>query len=341
MASAPVISQRVSEPTSPQARLDSTFHPRLPRYGTLTHEQERVGLTGSLQWQVNDANLISFDALYSDFQANRTEDWLEAISFSRTAAQGGKPQTTVTNSVVDSHGNLVYGVFNGVDIRSERRYDELETKFGTYTLTGTHQLGDRWTLSELVGYSKSEFTNPIQTTITLDRRNTAGYVWDFRGNERLPAFNYGFDVANPTSWIFDTASAPQSEIRLRPQGVDNEFQTAQFDLEFKPSDAIGFKGGASYKKYNFDSFEYRRTSETTVPAIPAGTTLADLTDIHQGEDLGAPSGTPSAWLAPNIDAFASLFDIYSNTGTFWLSGIENNAARGNNNGVEEKETART
>ncbi|MFL6551555.1 MAG: TonB-dependent receptor, partial [Povalibacter sp.] len=185
------------------ARDNATFHPRLPRYGTLTHEQERVGLTGALQWQVSDNNLITLDALYSDYQANRTEDWLESISFSRAATAGGKPQTVVHNSVVDANGNLVSATFDDVDVRSERRYDELETKFGAYTLSGNHQLSDRWTLSELVGYSKSEFANPIQTTITLDRRNTDGYSWDFT-NDRSPAFNYNFDVTNAANWVFDS-----------------------------------------------------------------------------------------------------------------------------------------
>lgn len=324
--------------SDPAARVDTTFHPRLPRYGTLTHDQKRTGLTGSLQWRVNDANLLTFDALYSDYKANRTEDWLEAISFSRTAAQGGKPQTIVRNAVVDENGNLVYGEFDGVDVRSERRYDELETKFGSYTLSGRHEINDQWTLTELFGYSKSKFDNPIQTTITLDRRNTNGYVWDFRDSSRLPAFNYGFDVTDPAAWVFDTASAPQSEIRLRPQGVDNKFQVGQVDLTVKPMDAISFKGGVNYKKYNYDTFESRRASETTVPALPAGVSLASLTEIHHGKDLGAPSGTPSSWLAPNINAFADTFDIYSNSGTFALTDITNSSARGNNAGVEEKDT---
>ena len=281
---------------------------------------------------------VHLDALYSDYKATRTEDWLEAISFSRTAAQGGKPQTIVRNSVINDNGDLVYGVFDGVDVRSERRYDELETKFGSYTLSGKHELSDRWTLTELLGYSKSEFTNPIQTTITLDRRNTNGYSWDYRDSSRLPAFNYGFDVTNPASWIFDTATAPQSEIRLRPQGVDNKFQVGQFDLAFKATEAISFKGGVNYKKYNYDTTEARRTSETTVPALPAGVSLASLTEIHRGEDLGAPSGTPTSWLAPNINAFADTFDIYCNCGTFALGSISNSSARGNNAGVEEKDT---
>ena len=41
--------------TLAQANATTHFHPRLPRYGRLTHEQDRLGLTVALQWQANDA----------------------------------------------------------------------------------------------------------------------------------------------------------------------------------------------------------------------------------------------------------------------------------------------
>lgn len=328
--------------TLAQVNAATSFYPRLPRYGRLTHDQDRLGLTGALQWQVNDANVFSLDVLYSDFNAKRDENFLESISFSRTAAQGGKPQTLVRDVVIAPNGTVTYGLFDDVDIRAESRHDELETKFGSYTLSGTHDIGERWTLSELVGYSKSEFTNPIQTTITLDRRNSDGYSWDFRNNQRLPSFNYNFDVTNPASWTFQNAAAGQgdgqSEIRLRPQGVDNDFKTGQIDLQFKAADSLSFKGGVNYKKYTFDSFEARRSSETSVPALPAGVTLDSLTQVISGVGDGIiPSGTPTAWLIPNLDAFVRTFDIYSNTGTFALTSITNSGARGNNRGVEEED----
>ena len=318
------------------------FTPRLPRYGRLTHDQDRLGLTGALQWQANDRNLINLDILYSDFNAKRDENFLEAISFSRTAAQGGKPQTFIRDGVIGPYGTLVYGLFDGVDIRSESRHDELETEFTEYTLSASHELSDRFTLSELIGYSKSEFSNPIQTTITLDRKDSSGYSWDFRNDDRLPVLSYGFDVTNPANWTFRNAAAGQgdgqSEIRLRPQAVDNEFKTGQVDLEFKATDTLSFKGGVNYKKYTFDSFEARRASETSVPVLPAGVTLADLTKIISGVGDGIiPAGTPTAWLIPNLDAFVRTFNIYSNSGTFALDSINNAGARGNNRSVEEED----
>jgi iron complex outermembrane recepter protein len=326
--------------TLAQANAATTFHPRIPRYGRLTHEQERLGLTGALQLQLNDRNLITLDVLYSDFEALRDEHYLEAFSFSRNASSGGKPQTLIRAGEIASDGSLVYGLFDGVDIRSESRHDELETKFGSYTLSATHHLGSRWKLSELVGYSRSDFNNPTQTTITLDRSNTNGYSWDFRGDDRLPAFDYGFDVTDPAMWSFGAFNGGSSEIRLRPQGVDNTFQVAKFDLAFDAMEGLTLKLGADYKKYDFRTWQFARTSEVVVPALPAGTSLADLTMLVTGfgDGLAIPAGVPRAWRIPDLDAFDRTFGIYGNTGMFVLGDLTVNAALGNNRGVIERDS---
>ena len=315
------------------ARAADVFHPRIPRYGVLEHEQERLGLTGALQWQATDSTLFTFDALYADIDATRSEDFLEAVSFSRTGA-AGKPATIVRDGVIDAQGNLVYGVFDNVDIRSESRYDELETKFSQFSLSGEHSFADSLKLSGGIGHSKSEHNNPIQTTITIDHPDTDNYIWDYRGDSRLPMFDYGYDVNNPSNWQFANGL---SEIRLRPQYVDNTFDTQHLDLAWTISDHFTLKGGIFRKQYEFNSRELRRASETAVPNLPAGTSIADLLRRVSLADLGVPNGTDSHWLAPDIRAFDALFDIYSNSGTFALSS-DVASARGNNRSVEETDT---
>jgi iron complex outermembrane recepter protein len=324
-----------SSPFAP-ARGADVFHPRLPRYGVLEHSQERIGATTSLQFRPGDRTLFTLDALHARFDATRAENFLQAQSFSR--AGNGKPQTVVIDGAVDGRGNLIYGVFNNVDLRSEARYDELATRFNQFTLSGNHEVNDRFRIDGMLGYSKSEFDNPIQTTITIDRANSNGYSWDYRGNDRLPLINYGFDVTNPASWGWlPTSSTSQtSEIRLRPQTADNSFRTGRLDLAWDLSYAWTLKGGASLKSYTFETTELRRASETNVPPLPAGANLAGLTRLISLHGLNVPAGTPTTWLIPNLTSFANLFDIYCNCGIFALSP---DGARGNNRKVEEEDTA--
>ena len=288
-------------------------------------------MTGALQFAPSDQTLFTLDALYADFDATRTEDFLEAISFSRTGS--GKPQTIVRDGAVDSRGNLVYGVFDNVDVRSESRYDELSTEFTQLTLTGEHDISDRLRVDGRVGRAKSSFENPIQTTITLDRVDADGVVWDYRGDDRLPLIDYGFDVTNPANWTFANGL---SEIRLRPQASENTFSTGELNFAFDLNDVVTLKGGVLWKEYEFKSSELRRASETVVPALPAGTTLAELTNILRLNNLNVPGGTQVSWVVPDADAFARLFDIYSNSGIFALTSSVA-SARGNNRSVTEED----
>jgi iron complex outermembrane recepter protein len=342
----------------------NNFHPRLPRYGRLTHDQDRIGLTGSVQFQPTHQTLISFDMLWARLKATRQEDFLEAISFSRTAAQGGKPQTSVLDTQYASNGALLYGLYNGVDIRAESRFDELSTLFTQPTLTLEQYFGENVKLTAKLGKATSKFDNPVQTTTTLDALNVNGYAIDFRGSDRLPVITYPFDptqqggaltivgvprVASGTqpATIPNTTS---SEIRIRPQGTTNTNDLAHADVvwDYLPG-KLSFKGGVDYKKYDFESFEYRRVNQNdTIFPIPAGSSIQSLTRIISGfgRGLDLPAGTVTSWVIPDLNAIASAYNIYCNClqsgpaggpGDFTLSSITNGNARGNNRAVTEKD----
>ena len=66
--------------------------------------------------------------------------------------------------------------------------------------------------------------NPNQTTLSFERYDVDGYSYDY-SDPNLPAFNYGFDVTNPTNWAFSSAATlgDASLIRLRPNKAVNTF----------------------------------------------------------------------------------------------------------------------
>ena len=344
----------------------NNFHPRLPRYGRLTHDQDRVGMTGSLQFKPVDGTLLTLDLLYSKLDATRQEDFLEAISFSRTATQGGKPQTSVVQAQYGANGALQYGVYNGVDVRAESRYDQLSTTFTQPTLTLEQTLTDTLKLTMKAGRADSKFRNPVQTTTTLDALNVNGYSLDFRGNDRLPSISYPFDptqaggaltlvpVPVAAAGVPQPATVPNtstSEIRIRPQGTNNKVTLFNFNLDWEAiPDTLTLRGGPDYKKFTYDSYEFRRVNQgDTIFAPPAGTTVAGLTTSISGfgNGLKLPAGTPTSWVIPNLNAIAEAYDIYCNCiksglaggpGDFTLSSITNGNARGNNRAVAETDS---
>ena len=333
----------------------NNFHPRLPRYGRLTHDQDRLGLTASVQWRPQRGTLLTFDMLYSKLDATRQEDFLEAISFSRSASQGGKPQTSVVEAQYAPNGALLYGKYNGVDVRAESRYDELNTTFTQPTLTLEHKFNDSWSMSAKVGRANSKFRNPVQTTVTLDALNVNGYTLDFRQDSRAATIGYPFDpmAANGALGIVGVpqvasgaqpttvANTTTSEIRIRPQGATNVNDVGQFDLAWEASDNLTFKGGINRKKYESDTYEFRRVNQNdTIFAPPAGSSGLSTTVTGFGQ------GNVSGWVIPNLSAIAAAYDIYCNCikagpaggpGDFTLSSITNGNARGNNRTVTERD----
>ncbi|MDR7335898.1 TonB-dependent receptor [Roseateles asaccharophilus] len=341
-----------------EASKATNFHPRLPRYGRLTHDQERLGLTGSLQFRLSDTTLLTADMLYSKLEATRQEDFLEAISFSRALTAGGKQQTSVLAAEFNSAGQMVYGKFNGVDIRSESRFDVLSTEFTQPTITLEQDIGDTIKVTLRGGRAKSRFNNPIQTTTTLDAPNVDGYVFDARGDDRAPLLGYGNLNPGDANGGFKIYGVPvgstsitnftPSEIRIRPNGVTNKQDVLTGDVAWEVADGLTLKGGVSYKKFSFDSYDFRRTVETmnTLPAnvIPASL-VTTVSDFGKGQNL--PAGSITSWVIPNLDAIAAAYDIYCNClktgvaggpGDFRLTSITNGNARGGNRSIVETDT---
>jgi TonB-dependent receptor len=341
------------------ASLATNFHPRLPRYGRLTHDQERLGLTGSIQVRPADTMLLTFDMLYSKLDATRQEDFLEAISFSRNLSQGGKQQTSVVEAEFAPSGQMVYGKFNGVDVRSESRFDKLSTIFSQPTLTVEQEIGDHIKVTVRGGRAKSKFDNPIQTTTTLDAPNVDGYVFDARRDDRAPLLGYGnLNPSDPGGALriqgvpvgqTSITNFTPSEIRIRPNGVTNKQDVATADVAWEViPDALTLKAGVSYKKFSFTSYDMRRTVETmnTLPAnVIPNSLVSTLTGFGKGQNL--PDGSVTSWVIPNLDAIAAAYDIYCNClktgpaggpGDFRLTSITNGNARGGNRAITETDT---
>ena len=309
------------------ARGADVFHPRFPRYVQMEHEQKRLGVTGSLQWKPDDATEISLDALYSKIDATRDENYIEAISFSRganaNARLAGKPTTIVKNGEIRDNA-LLYGEFDNVDIRTESRHDEWSTEFKQIALNGQHRFGDDFTLSGKIGISRSKHENPVQTTVIMDKYDVDGYSYDYRGNSRAPILNYGIDPTDPNGWEL-------AEIRLRPQYVDNDFDTGQIDFNWNISPGFRLKGGVLAKDYTFKTTELRRASELAVPTFAGGSRIMPV-ELTEQAGLKGINGSPSNWVVPDLDAVAEQLDIYSNSGTFAVAPRANNVRS-----VEEKD----
>lgn len=303
-----------------QTAAANAAHPRIPRYGRIGYDRERLGATLSLQWDPLDSTRISFDTLYAQFNQVRSEEFLEVISFARETGVQGLRAVDLVSGVVDDNETLVSGVFNDVDIRSEQRIDILETEFLQQSINIEHDFSDRVSASVMLGQSRAEGRNPQQTTLSFERYDVDGYSYDY-SDPNLPSFNYGFDVTNPANWTFSSSAAlgDASIIRLRPNETLNTFDLASVDFEIDITSDFTLHVGWSSKEFGFEVEEFRRSTEALPASVLAqlalqGITIADYSTVVSGfgNGMNLPAGTPTTWVVPDLNALNRLIDFDCN-----------------------------
>jgi TonB-dependent receptor len=314
-------------------QLNSAFRPRLPRYEEYNTDEGRLGITNSLQWKPTDKTLVNLDTLYAQFDQTHEEAQLENPTFSTTSGAGNVNGVVVRSATIDNNNNIIAGTFDNVDVRAEHRYDINDTKFRQHVLSLEQGITDTLKFNGQVGWSKSDLTIPVSTTLIWDIYGVNGYSYNFGGNalnNRLPAINYGTaNVTDPNSWKL-------TQIRERPSDVFNTYNNYEGDLEWSATDALKLKVGGELKKFDFKTDNERRANESSIPASVAALSpsqYGQLVSLTGLSDL--PAGTPKTWAVPNLSTATTLFDLY-NSSVFPLSIAP---ALGSNFRVSEKDTS--
>ena len=298
------------------------FHPRIPRYGTIRHERERLGITGSIQWSPTDATKISIDGLYSRFKETREEKWGEVL------LRSNERSIDISNYVIDSNNNLIKATLNDAWVRTEHYVRDSKTEF--YQIGGSwdQDVSDTFRFTLMGGVSKSDATIPVETTFVFDDRDAQGYTYDYT-NMRRPTLTFGTSVTDPANFQL-------AEIRDRPSQTVNKFRTAQLRTEWDVTEGFQIKAGGLYRKFTFDTEGFSRDTvvcpnaggrdlvlgtltcspntlfgPTAVYGFPAGT-LGELFNIGNS---GQPAGTTTTFLIPNIDKAAAFTGLYGRTPT--------------------------
>lgn len=298
-----------------------SFHPRIPRYGVVTHNRERLGLTGSIQWAPTSATKVSIDGLYSRFKDTRDEQWLEVLFRSNERA------IDVVNPVYDNKGNMVSGTFNDAYVRTENFHREPTTTFKQLGLTWDQKVTDKLRFTLLGGMSKSDANVPVESTIMLDNKAAQGFSYDYT-NMASPKISFGTSVTDPANFQL-------SEIRDAPSDTINQFKTLQLRTEWDVAEGFKISAGAMWRRYNFDLTAGSRNTTvcgnggTSLVTSTAGTVTCSATSaIAAGSVYGFPvtsaltqmvdlgnagqaSGTTTQWIVANLPAAAAFTGLYN------------------------------
>ncbi|WP_020400177.1 TonB-dependent receptor [Kordiimonas gwangyangensis] len=283
------------------------FHPRIPRYGEISHDRERLGATGSVQFAPSESTTISIDGLYSRFKERREESWGEVLF------RGNEGTMDITDYTLDGDGNMISATVDNAWVRTEAYRRDSETEF--YQLSGRWEqdVSDTFRFQVLGGFSQSDADIPVETTIIFDDRDATNYSYDYSDMQH-PVLTFGPGIDDASAFQF-------AEFRDRPSFLTNKFRTLALDTEWDMSDSVTVETGAMYRRFKFDTVGYRRDSSyCSAFACEPGTYGAQVTNgiaqLFELGDAGQPSGTTTSWIIPDIDAAADQIDLYGREAAF-------------------------
>lgn len=296
------------------------FHPRIPRYGEIRHDRERLGVTGSVQFSPSDATKISVDGLFSRFKEDREEQWGEVL------LRSNERSINVSNYAIDSNNNLISATLDDAWVRTEHYLRQSKTQFYQLGATWDQDLSDSFRFTLLGGISKSDADIPVETTVVFDDRDAQGYRYDYT-DMSSPVLTFGTSVTTPGNFQL-------AEIRDRPSNVTNKFRTGQLRTEWDVVDGFQVKAGAVYRKFTFDSVAFTRDTvvcgnggldrvlgtltcspnslfgPTAVYGFPVTAALAQTFNLGKA---GQPAGTTTQWLVPELAATTAFTNLYGRT----------------------------
>lgn len=287
------------------AAINCLWLPRLPRADFFGNEQQRIGMTGSFQYRPSSDVTITFDALHSNLENQRTN--YNSMEWFLTPGT----VTPLDLTISPDGKQIIAGRFAGVESWIESREQNSDTEFNQFVLSGKFRLSDNMMLDAMLGSATSEAYREEYRFYSVS--NPHIYAFDFSDNRNIPAvsFGTGYDYYDPANYEIRPAS-------LTSNDVDRENLTSRLDLTYE-FEAFQLKTGLAY---NDRSVEYRSGNGVYFTPVSGVGYTTDFPYSDFGKGL---SGNLIAF--PVVD-FAALYqdvvtkEFTNNLGAKWIVGEE-------------------
>ncbi len=278
----------------------SAFYPRIPRYTFGNTQEDRLGVTGSLQWRPSQRTEVALDLLWSRLNSELESPNVEAWSFSRAAVNN----VVVRDYEIDPDKNAFsYGVFDNMLVRSENGFTRNESNFYQASLNVRHDFTDRLRGNLKLGANRSEARTPLNVTYAFEQAGVNGYTIDFRDNDRLPMIDYGFDTTSGEDFTLIQGTRSTS-------GGNFENHVAAGALAYDWSPSLTLKFGGEYRTYGFETFGVSRAT-TALSGADRVTGVDDLGKIVSIDGkIGVPDGSDLNFIVPDIWAINDFISVY-------------------------------
>jgi len=224
-----------------EAATPTLYSPQAITYSTWYTHRERLGLTGTFQYQPSNAFGLDLDVLYGRLSNHRDDYALaaagsNAISGSITSATA--TQVLISDTIVGN--TIVAAKYSGVDLRSERNAMNDTTNFYQAVLNGHYDVTDAFKVKATIGYSRSEYALPVFDKVFMESKNhTVSYNVS---DENHPSNTYDFDVTDPSKWSLMRLDAQET-------GIVSDYVNGKLDFDWALNAASNITFGGTYKKF--------------------------------------------------------------------------------------------
>ena len=225
---------------------DRVWNSRAQTYGSWFSDRERLGLTGTLQYDPGNGTDISLNVLYGKLTNNRQENVIGNAGTNGLSANDVTGTQVVRDISIDEFGSINAATISGVDLRNESKPTQDQTDFWQVALNGRTMLSDRLELTTLAGWSSSKFESRWQRAYMVANDHTVS----FAGMDTdAPSNTYDFDPADPAAWTLQS-------LQFREDHIESEFYNAQAALAWEITGSSALKFGGEFKHFDNSAYRY-------------------------------------------------------------------------------------
>jgi TonB-dependent receptor len=206
------------------ATLNTVWYPRLPRQDSFRHVQDRLGLSGAVQFRPSSRFEAGANWVHSKFEAT-INSYNSFAEFRRSGAYGYNVITPNTVTLDGAGQIALAGNFDGVGLRTETRQGDDSTTFDQFTFDTRFNLSDHLILTGMAGKAQSDYAGEIFRA-NLETTSGTNFSYDFTRNPNVATIKYNIDVTDPRAYVI------LNDEQLRRFGVDRTNNTARLDLKW-------------------------------------------------------------------------------------------------------------
>ena len=282
------------------------------RLSSFDSRQERLGITGAVQWRPADNLLLTLDLLHGQFTTHRDELHLatrpiasgtESFAFDGPA---GAPYPAIfqTASVIndiriDSNNYVTRTDVTGTTFGTENRRSLNKNKFNQAALTAQWDPSDRLSIDGHAGYEKSTYKTPYDDKFYM--RAKGNQIADYGEDGRSASFQYpNTDLTNPANYAMD-------DFYYRAFNNQSQLQEGVLNAHYKLNDVFTLRAGAAYHRFAQDGanlFYDGNVNGTNDEA--RGTSVDGISDVF--------TNSFGSWLVGNYAEGFAKYDEYHRLG---------------------------